>query len=161
MNYYLLALAVVFLFFSCVVVVILLWLRKQLKELDTTKKGVENMLVLKPYIKTLEERMAALEDAREGAQRFASKGVEAREQYQNRRQQAIMEGYKAYQEGKPPQEIVPNLLKSYPDVAAQYALNPMLLLQDTKKLGITLPPDFLAQLANTKKEPEMWYGLQL
>lgn len=114
----------------------------------------------------VQERLAALEDARAGAQRFSAKGVEAREQYQGRRQEALLAALQAYQSGKKPQEVLMEVAKSYPDVAAQYAANPMLALQDIKKAGITLPPELLASLAKVgapaaQAEGENWYGIRV
>lgn len=104
----------------------------------------------------LQERMSALEEARAGAQKFARSGVEAREQYQARRQEALMAGLKLYQEaaGKADfKAILVKLAGEYPDVAAQYAANPLLVLQDAKKLGVSLPPELVQGFLSRQPSP--------
>lgn len=104
----------------------------------------------------LNERMAALEIARVGAQQFAARGVQAREQYSARRQAAIFEAIAAYKAGNSPKDILIAVAQKYPDVAVQIVQNPDVVMQDIKRLGIDLPPELLQQLGQTppKTPPE-------
>lgn len=94
----------------------------------------------------LNERMALLEQARAGAQQFSKRGVEAREQYSNRRQAAIFEAIAAFKSGMKPQDILLAVAQKYPDVAVQIAQNPEVIMADVKRMGIMLPPEILQQL---------------
>lgn len=102
-------------------------------------------------------RMAALETARAGAQRFSSSGVQAQVQYSMRRQTAIMEALALFKTGQKPMDILIAIAQKYPDVAVQMAQNPDVILQDVKRMGLVVPPEFLASLGQNpppKPPPE-------
>jgi len=124
---------------ACLAVLIVLIYR-------TIKAGMLQLALCVASAGQLESRMAALETARAGAQRFASSGLQAQVQYSQRRQAAIFEAIAAFKQGHKPQDILLAVAQKYPDVAVQLAQNPDVIMQDIKRLGISLPPELLAQL---------------
>jgi len=79
---------------------------------------------------------------------LSKSGVDARQAYRERRQAAIMEAVGLLQDakGKDLKELLLPVAAKYPDVAVQLMKNPQVLLDDIRKMGLTLPPEVMQQI---------------
>lgn len=79
---------------------------------------------------------------------LSKNGVAARDTYSQRRQAAIMEVANLLNaEGEKPniKDVLLKVAAKYPDVAAQAAQNPSIMLKEIKKMGLSLPPELLSE----------------